>query len=301
MSNPKNILVAYDGSPQSKAALGWALMIAGNLEAELNVVKVFEPLLQSYEVDYYTSQKIIAHRNELEQEDRQLLEDAKKFCEGQGKQKVQADLLYGYATPTLLDYAHEKGMDLIVAGTRGHNALDEMLVGSTTNSLVSLSKVPVLVVKEKQAPAALKKILVSYDGSGCARAALTAALDLARSTGAAVAAVKVSNPQDLLAIYGMAESGSIQTINRQLAELEEENRKLLAQVKEAAAGKGMEISVEIQSGRNIAATVIQYAQEHHADLIVAGTLGHGLVGGVLLGSVTRSLVSLSEVPVLVVK
>ena len=37
---------------------------------------------------------------------------------------------------------------MIVTGTKGHGALEEMLMGSVTRNLVSLSHIPVLVVKD---------------------------------------------------------------------------------------------------------------------------------------------------------
>ena len=43
MANLKKILVAYDGSSHSKAALGWAMLLGNYDNAELDVIKVFEP------------------------------------------------------------------------------------------------------------------------------------------------------------------------------------------------------------------------------------------------------------------
>ena len=52
---------------------------------------------------------------------------------------------------------------------------------------------------------------------------------------------------------------------------------------------------------NIAATLLEYAKDKRVDIIVAGTKGHGVLGSLLMGSVTRNLVSLAHIPVLVVK
>lgn len=273
MTKPKKILVAYDGSPHSKAALSWALLLGSNGNAELALIKVFEPkgplpvAITAQRVEQYT---------EMEKEDRQMLEDVKSDCEESCNLKVHVDLLVGCVTSTLLDYADQKGVDLIIAGTRGHGVLDGMLVGSVTNSLVSLSKVPVLIVKELQAPAKLQKILVAYDGSESANAAMDLAVDIGKSTCAKLAVVKVNDT-------------------------DEADRKMMEGVRSAAASKGMEINNELLSGVDIADTIIQYAWENDADMIVSGTVGHGLFKELLLGSVARKLISLSRIPVLVVK
>jgi nucleotide-binding universal stress UspA family protein len=48
-------------------------------------------------------------------------------------------------------------------------------------------------------------------------------------------------------------------------------------------------------------TIVRVARERDAAAIVAGTHGHGPVGEVLLGSVTRGILRRAEVPVVVVR
>ena len=69
---------------------------------------------------------------------------------------------------------------------------------------------------------------------------------------------------------------------------------------DAGKRKGVEVKTEMLRG-NVAAAIIDYADKNGADLIVAGTKGHGALAELLMGSVTRNLVSLSHLPVLVVK
>jgi nucleotide-binding universal stress UspA family protein len=301
MANPKKILVAYDGSPQSKVALDWAMLLGVTSGAGVEAIKVFEPTVPNYMGDFAISTDLAAQYAELEKTDRQMMEEVKKLCKDVCKMKVHVDLLKGNVASTLLDHARNNGFDLIVTGTKGHGLLAEMLVGSVTNSLVSLSKVPVLVVKEQQAPARLQKLLVAYDGSEFANAALDMAIDISKSSEAQITAVKVIDPMNFSMIYSMAESGSAMRLAAKLKELDEAEYKLLDGAKSAAALKGMEIATELLQVGNIADSIIQYSRETNADMIVAGTLGHGLLDELLIGSVTRNLISLSKLPVLVVK
>ena len=301
MANPKKILVAYDGSPHSKAALDWAMMLSVNNGAEVEVIKVFEPIAQSNLSNYVINTDLVEQYAEMEKADRQMMEDVKIFCKEACNAKVHVDVLEGNVASTLLDYARENGFELIVVGTKGHGMLVEMLLGSVTNSLVSLSKTPILVVNDQKAPAKLQKILVAYDGSDFAKAALDLAIDVARSAAAKLLAVKVTDPLDLMIVYDMAESGAATKLASKLTEIEEAEKHLLAGAKSAAAAKGMEIDTELLSGGSIADLLIQSAKENKADMIVAGTLGHGPFGELLMGSVTRKLVSLSKIPVLVAK
>ena len=302
MTNSEKILVAYDGSPHSRAALEWAVLLGSNGSAELEVVKVFEPILRHYtRGDYDIKEQIAKQYADMEQADRQMMEEVKAVCKEECKLNVHVDVLKGHVASTLLEYARKKGFGMIAAGTKGHGALEEMLVGSVTSSLVSLSDVPVLVVKGQKAPTALQKILVAYDGSAFAKAALDVAIDIGKSTAAAITVVKVNDPLDLLVICSMGESGSAERMRSKIAEMDEADVKLLNEAKSIARNKGMEITSTVLPGGGVAETILRYAAEINADIIVAGTLGHGWLGELLIGSVTRKLVSLSKIPVLVVK
>ena len=64
--------------------------------------------------------------------------------------------------------------------------------------------------------------------------------------------------------------------------------------------KGVAITTALLHG-NVAAAIIEFSKENGVDLIVVGTKGHGVLEELLMGSVTRNLVSLAHIPVLVVK
>lgn len=293
MANLKKILVAYDGSSHSKAALGWAMLLGNYNNAELDVIKVFEPndpppvAFTTPRVEQYAA---------IEIEDRQMLKDVEDDCKRRCNLKVHVDLLLGYVASTLLDYAVQNEVDLIIAGTRGHGMIEGLLVGSVTNSLVSLSKVPVLVVKEQQAPTSLKNILVAYDGSESALAALNLAVDLGKNANAKLVALKVSDSMD-----SGTEAGAVLRLKATLDGVDEADRKLLVEARSAAAAKGMEIGTELLAGVDIADTILRYAADHNADMIVVGAVGHGFLGELMIGSVARKLISSSRIPVLTVK
>ena len=150
MARMKKILVAYDGSTHSKEALAWAVDLSLLSEALVIVVKVAEPLevgqaYAMYEAGY--GKTLIEQLTNREGLDKQLLQDAIEFGRQNGV-TVTTELLHGNIAASLLEYAKDKRVDLIVAGTKGHGVLEELLMGSVTRNLVSLSPIPVLVVKD---------------------------------------------------------------------------------------------------------------------------------------------------------
>ena len=299
MATLKKVLVAYDDSPHSKAALCWAMLFADDENCELKVVKVFEPMGIYFDL----SVKLLERYVELEEQDRQMMQELKPFCESCGKSKVETQVLKGPVASTLLEYARQQSVDLIVSGTKGHGALEEMLVGSVTNNLVSLAKAPLLVVKDTEAPSRLQKILVAYDGSAHAKKALELAADLAKTRNAKLILLKVAEPRSLMLADSLSESesGSVKHIAALLQELEEAEKTMLDEGRQMVARMGVEAVTVLLSAGNIVESLLQYAEKENADLIAAGNLGHGFLEGILIGSTTRNLIALSKIPLLLVK
>lgn len=149
--------------------------------------------------------------------------------------------------------------------------------------------------------ARMKKILVAFDGSTQSKEALDWAIDLSLLTKAQVMVVKVTEMMDLNEMSSLYEDGSYEPLVEQIEAIQKADRRLLEEAIAAIGDrKGVAITTALLHG-NIAASIIKFANENEVDLIVAGTKGHGVLEELLMGSVTRNLVSLSRIPVLVVK
>lgn len=147
MSQLKKILVAYDGSQQSKQALNWAIDLCLLAGAQVAAVKVFEGSRLYPAIAETGGRELAALLDEIRREDQALMDEVAKT----GKQRgvdVKCDILQGNIAEQILKYANDYHYDVIVAGTKGHGALEQLLMGSVTRNLVSLSRIPVLVVKD---------------------------------------------------------------------------------------------------------------------------------------------------------
>lgn len=90
-----------------------------------------------------------------------------------------------------------------------------------------------------------------------------------------------------------------------IARLMERRRRAAHEVVEAATERLATIGVRtvgvVQNGSDAVDAILRVAQDRHADLVVVGSRGLGLVGSLALGSTARTLAILSPVPVLVVR
>ena len=62
---------------------------------------------------------------------------------------VKTEVIIGYTSvaKSIVEYAEERNIDLIVIGTRGMTGIKKMLLGSTASGVVTYAHCPVLIVK----------------------------------------------------------------------------------------------------------------------------------------------------------
>ena len=142
----------------------------------------------------------------------------------------------------------------------------------------------------------MKKILVAYDGSPHSKQALNWAIDLSLLSGAQVLAVKVFEGNQLMLA---AETSSTRFLEA-LEAMRRDDQQLLDEAAAIGQSRGVQVTGEALQG-NIADQILTYAKHQGVDLIVVGTKGHGVLEELLMGSVTRNLISLAHIPVLAVK
>ncbi|HVN54155.1 MAG TPA: universal stress protein [Anaerolineaceae bacterium] len=138
----KNILIAYDGSEHARKAVE----LAANLVREqgsqscLWIVTVMEE--PGHELGEPYLSKLIEERTIAGQA---LLTEATELAKD--GVDLHTDLLFGAPADCILQAAQTCECDLIVMGTRGHSSLQEVLVGSQAQKVVSNAPCPVLMVK----------------------------------------------------------------------------------------------------------------------------------------------------------
>ena len=134
----------------------------------------------------------------------------------------------------------------------------------------------------------MSTLVVGYDGSDCARAALDTAIVVADAFG-----------DDIVVVFSYEVNrlgGEVEDYARVLRERAAE---VLAHAADQAAAKAVKVSTQIVEA-NPAQALVDAAAVQQARAIVVGTRGEHPLKGALVGSVPHRLLQISDVPVLIV-
>lgn len=142
-----NILVPFDGSKNSQQALEEACKLAKQFDSKLQLVTVINNTNFYYGAgaagmppSMYDDQHKIAEN---------IIDEAKKYADSQGV-KYETAIDIGNPKNIIAHvYPDEHDVDLIVIGKSGVDAINRLLIGSTTAFVVRNATTKVLVVNTK--------------------------------------------------------------------------------------------------------------------------------------------------------
>jgi len=138
------IVIGLDGSTGSAHALGWAIEMAKRLDAEIVAVHIESvPAYLPAPMGILPAMESPEQRDEL----RQIFE--KEWCAPLRRSGVRFHGIVTEGAPTgatLVKTALHEGGDMIVVGSRGHNGVTELLLGSVSHQVAHHSPIPVVIV-----------------------------------------------------------------------------------------------------------------------------------------------------------
>lgn len=137
------ILAPVDGSTYSAKAFEQAVLIAKGTGASVTAVQVIE----TPPTVYVGSQKVLNDAMaKYRSESAKVLDECRAVAEKLGF-AIETAILEGEPAASIVAFSEKGGFDLIVMGSRGHSKLKEMVLGSTSNTVLHKAKCSVLIVK----------------------------------------------------------------------------------------------------------------------------------------------------------
>jgi nucleotide-binding universal stress UspA family protein len=139
------ILVAIDGSKNALRALKHAIKLAARLSepSELLLVNAHDDIALRGASQFVGKDAVRSYLDDLS---RGELADAIKAVE-KAKVKYEAKMLRGQVAQSIAKAAADADCELIVLGSKGRSAIQDLLIGSVAQRVASLSDVPVTLVK----------------------------------------------------------------------------------------------------------------------------------------------------------
>lgn len=282
------VLVGYDGSPGSRAALRWALDEGASTGDPVQLAYVFEwlaaPALAGPAYGGWLDETA---RRDAESILEAAANDAARSHPGVD---VSGVVLEGPAS--LLLQERSRGASLLVLGSRGHGGFAGLLVGSTSVTVAAHAHCPVVVVRGvapgPEHPA--DPVLVGVDGSEQSLLALGFALERAAGRGVALRVVRAWQPPP----------GRWRPAEGDPARIGAGERAAITELLHGWREKYPQVEVHVDVvADNPAHALIEASRA--AQLAVVGSRGRGGLRGMLLGSVSQQLLHHGHCPVAVVR
>jgi nucleotide-binding universal stress UspA family protein len=132
------IVVGYDGSDCSRAALDEGLRLAKELGDGVAVIFGYAP-------PGLWGGEIVEHEEAIEERGTKVLDEAKHQAEAVGA-TIELEMVAKKASHAIVEVAEKRDARMIVVGSYGDPPLKGMILGSTPNKLLHMADRPVLVV-----------------------------------------------------------------------------------------------------------------------------------------------------------
>lgn len=277
----KKILVPTDFSTEAGNALQVAAYLAGRSGAQLHLLHVVDASMgggfsamgqvQNYSMDDLFVLKMM-------EMNKKRLHDLAEGLQAQGVSNVTYDIRVGQILGVITEQAGTGGADLVVMGTKGSSGLAELLVGSNTERIVRLSRVPVLSVRNAPAGFAIKTIVFASNFEADQLPAVSNIKKLQELFGARVHLLYVNVPNRFA-----------------------NSRVIRDRMQDFVNRYGLrDYQFTIYNDESEEQGVVHFADEVGADLIAVATHGRTGLAHLISGSIAEDIVNHANRPVLTV-
>ncbi|MBQ1075977.1 universal stress protein [Micromonospora sp. C31] len=286
-ANGAAVVVGVDGSESALRAVRLAAVEAARRHRPLRIVHGFIWPLLHVPVDTPAGGPPGAGlRHQAEQVVTAATDEAEATVPGL---RISGEIIDGEAAAVLIGESPAAAM--IVLGDRGLGGFSALVVGSVAVQVVAHADCPVLVARGTDRPG---PVIVGMDGSETARLAAEFAIDEASVRGAPLVALHAYR-------YPTSTGpGDMRPLVYDDTELRSEEDRVVAETLAGLTQRWPDVPVTRETARGRPTTVLAEASRR-AQLLVVGRQGRGELTGLLLGSVSQSLLHHADCPVAVVR
>lgn len=283
----RTVVVGADGSEEALRAVRWAARAAASRGRALLVMVAYGGADPSLVADADIWRR---YRVRLLARAQQDAEHAVAVARAAAPAvPVSEEVVDGPAAPALLERAGREG--LLVVGACGQGRIADALLGSVASAVVAHAEGPVVVVRGEEPAVPTAPVVVGVDGSPSSTAATDFAMETADVAGCPLVAVHTW--------WDPTVEPVLEPLLEDWTALVDEERRVLAEQLAGRSGTYPDLVVStVVERRHPSRALLSYARG--ARLLVVGSRGRGGFAGLLLGSVSRSVLHRAPCPVAVV-
>jgi nucleotide-binding universal stress UspA family protein len=303
----KKILVPLDGSELAEKVLPYVIQLTARFQAEtvlLHISAAGESESTGMRKAY------IEHTAEKVREQLQEIYPKSKLSTGNIPVLVKSEVIAGDAASSILKYAEENKIDLIIMSKHGHSGIGHWLMGSVAHKVFSVSPIPVLIIHPVNTDNIVqsgwpRNVLVPLDGSKMSETVLSHVEDLFNQGqfGGEVTLVKVCEPPDLIADYPAAimRLSWDEHVKQAKSAAKEAGLVYLEEKQKQLEAKGIKVNIEVVLGENAIPAITRYIREHPFDLVAMTTHGHSRMSVWPWGHVADHVIQANIKPLLLIR
>jgi len=270
----KKIIVAMDFSQGSMNALNYAVDVALSADSEILMLWVDTNIEEKYG---------LGEKNEVRQDAKIELKSIIETKKAEHEElKIAYKLRKGKVYQELAIQANSCNADLVVVGTHGIGGFEEFWVGSNAFKIISYAPCPVISVRtDFTAKGSIKNIVLPIDDSFDTTKKVPMAAKLAKTFGANI---------QLLSVY-----------YSELTSLKKVTDNNVKETKRFLQRKGVFTNVKSCVSNNVSTSIVRYAEDLNADLIVIMTDQDKASKDIIMGINSQQIINRSSIPILSVK
>ncbi|MEI7596299.1 MAG: universal stress protein [Bacteroidota bacterium] len=254
-----NIIVPIDFSANSIFGLRLAIVYANKMKTDVKMIHVLKEL---------TTPQVKQKFEEIIEKHKKALKKGKllyKISKGKIHQEVTNQAKYDESL-------------MIVTSTHGASGFADIFIGSNAYKIVSSAECPVIIFRKGVCPKDIKKIVVPIDKTETSRQKVPFAAEQAKFFNAEIQLIGITDESR--------------------KEAEQEIKPYLKQVETFLKERKVKFKTEFIKGQNNAETVLNYAKEAKAELIVVMTEQETTLSNILLGPYAQQMANHADIPVM---
>jgi nucleotide-binding universal stress UspA family protein len=142
----KNVLIALDYDPTAKVVANAGFLLSKTMNAEITLLHVIsKPVL--YYASYQAMAPLLKNSDELNAASQVFLDKLKKDLDDE---TIRTLIKEGDTSDFILKTAKEMNADIIVLGTHSRKWLENIIMGSVTESILKNTTLPLFIIPTKK-------------------------------------------------------------------------------------------------------------------------------------------------------